>query len=107
MKTIKNCCLFIFIILFVTSIYKDLYLNTPSIHHYDAINETALNTNIIKVKVKQGETVLSIVENINQMDEEHINIQQVMADFKDANPNADPYHLKTDTYYYFPIYTNN
>lgn len=105
MKTINKCCLFLFIIFLATSIYKDLHLNSPSTFYENDKIET-LSINVIKVKVKHGETVLSIVENINPMDKERINIQQVMNDFKEANPNADPFQLEADKYYYFPLYTS-
>jgi len=106
MKTIKNCCVILLFLLLISSIYKDLDLTTPSTLQYSA-NETIINNNVIKVKIERGDTVLSIVEKLNQFDEEHINIQQVMTDFKKANPHVDPYHLKPNKYYFFPLYKHN
>ncbi|MBU5466411.1 hypothetical protein KQI49_06150 [Virgibacillus sp. MSJ-26] len=107
MKTIKNCCFILLFLLLITSIYKDLELSTPSTLQYAASETIKNNTNVIKVKIERGDTVLSIVEKFNQFDEEQINIQKVMTDFKKANPHVDPYHLKPNKYYFFPLYKHN
>lgn len=105
MQFIKKSSLFLFIILLFISVYKDLNSGSPLPSHS---NDTKIQDNIphqvIKVKVKQGETVLSIVEQVNQTERNNLNIQSIMDDFQEANPNTDPYHLKPNTFYYFPLY---
>lgn len=106
MKLIKKCCFFIIIVLFLTSIYKDLHLNITGIHDMDRASDTVINnTEVIKIKVKEGETVLSITEKINHFEKEQINIKQIMLDFEEANPNVNPYRLKANRFYYFPLYS--
>lgn len=105
MQFIKKSSLFLFIILLIVSVYKDLFTGSSLPSHS---NDTKIQDNIphevLKVKVKKGETVLSIVEKINQMEHNDLNIQSIMDDFQVANPNTDPYQLKPGMFYYFPLY---
>src|SRR5699024_3675071 len=107
MKLLKKVSIYTFIILLVVSIYKDLSIHSPISNQPDDEDELKEmphnNTNVVKVKVQKGETVLSIVERINKA-EKNLDIEQILDDFKASNPNADPYRLKSDTFYFFPIY---
>ncbi|WP_156290717.1 hypothetical protein [Oceanobacillus salinisoli] len=102
----KKIFIYIIIILLVASIYKDLSLgtepneNVPTQETTIQINE---NYSAMKVKVTSGDTVLSIVENINEGKGE-IAIDQMMTDFQQLNPEVNPYRLQPNTFYYFPVY---
>src|SRR5699024_6379586 len=96
-------------ILLCISIYKDITEGTlPGQHsEEDQVEVTSnISTSIIKVKVKPGETVLSITERINNFSNKRIDIQQILTDFKQYNPNTNPNHLQVNEYYYFLQYND-
>ncbi|MEC5422240.1 hypothetical protein QGM71_01870 [Virgibacillus sp. C22-A2] len=62
--------------------------------------------NVIHIKVQPGDTVLSIVEELNEDTLDSLDISQLISDFKMINPNSDPYNLQAHHYYYFPLYTD-
>src|SRR5699024_373672 len=99
MDFLKRLCVYICIILLCISVYKDITEGTFP----DQQNETEQteatyqkSTSIIKVKVQPGDTVLSITEEINNPSDNHLDIQQILADFKHYNPNIDPNHLQVN-----------
>lgn len=107
MNLIKKSFLYIFIILLLVSIYKDLYYGTIINNQTNDDNSAYTTVNkphVIKVKVQQGDTVLSIVEKINETENENLNIEMILEDFQAANPTADPFQLKANAFYYFPLY---
>src|SRR5690625_5763881 len=65
--------------------------------------DNANNLSAIKVRVQHGDTVLSIIEQINHQLPEQ-DIEQMIIDFRSINPNIDPYNLQGNTIYYFPVY---
>src|SRR5699024_7789374 len=64
---IKKTCLHLCFILLVMSIYKDLSSEIPSEdpNKYETLDEYSTDFTLIKVKVQPGDTVLSIVEEVN------------------------------------------
>ncbi|HLR80656.1 MAG TPA: hypothetical protein VK119_08790 [Bacillota bacterium] len=105
MDFIKKTCLYLCFILLVMSIYKDLSSEIPSEdpNKYGTLDEYSTDFTIIKVKVQPGDTVLSIVEEVNGQIQES-SIEKVMTDFKALNPTTNPYQLQTGNFYYFPLY---
>ncbi|MFD1363039.1 hypothetical protein [Lentibacillus salinarum] len=113
MKKINKPLFYTFILLFLISVHKDLTVGTPLNNDTDGQNEQNLKMSaeqetitIIKVQVQQGDTVLSIVEAINQQ-RNHVNqldISQVLSDFRTLNPGVEPLNIETGNYYYFPAY---
>src|SRR5699024_12287789 len=65
----------------------------PDLHSFPTRRSSDLN-------VTTGDTALTIIEDINQH-MEHLNVDQVIADFHTLNPNKNPYRLEEDTSYYF------
>lgn len=106
----KRALLYIFIALFLISIYKDLTLGTPlnQINHQQQPNERYVtntkNITAMRVKVQQGDTVITIVEKINNQETTTLDITQIISDFKALNPTEDPIQLKSGEFYSFPIY---
>jgi len=107
MSFFKRVLMFSLIILLVLSVYKDLTKDVSSSSEQvpsPKVTEHNKNYSIVKVKVESGETVLSIIEDLNEHHIDHVDMHQLITDFKKNNPQADPYHLTVDTYYYFPLY---
>jgi hypothetical protein len=103
-KTIIN----VFIILFLVSIYKDLTLGTEITKNInkeekpvERLDQQAFE--VIKVKIKTGDTVLTVMEKINPSLSD-LNIEQVIEDFSMLNPNIDPNSLQSNRFYFFPKY---
>ncbi|HEX6922297.1 MAG TPA: LysM domain-containing protein [Bacillales bacterium] len=57
-----------------------------------------------KVKVKPGQTVLSVVEQLNGSSAAPI--QKIVHDFKQLNPDTDANQIQIGQTYRFPIYKN-
>jgi len=101
---IKRISIFSLIILLCASIYHDLSKETVDSSHLQQTMEASSNDfSAVKVNVTTGDTALTIIEDINQH-MEHLNVDQVIADFHTLNPNTNPYRLEEDTSYYFPLY---
>ncbi|RLL48065.1 hypothetical protein D8M04_01945 [Oceanobacillus piezotolerans] len=107
MQILKKYILYIAIILLITSVYKDLSLGTNQIEHYrsDVIltDKNINNYTIIRLKAESGDTLLSIVESINES-KTSLSPEKILTDFMELNPTSDPYHIKVGEWYYFPIY---
>ncbi|MDY0408454.1 hypothetical protein ACFFIS_02740 [Virgibacillus soli] len=106
MDFLKRLCTYALIILFVISIYYDLTVTNkvPTIDNSTIPNNNVESFHVKKVKVSRGDTLLSVVEQINQGISGHLNMEEIIMDFKTSNPNIDPYKLEVGKYYYFPIY---
>ncbi|WP_051353124.1 hypothetical protein [Thalassobacillus devorans] len=115
----KKTGLFILIILLLASLYKDLTIGT-TINRSDSndklntteippppkaeIIESPLRYNQkVPVKVKAGDTVLSIMEQLHNGEYYHP-MKDMLDDFQQLNPGIDPSKLKIDKVYYFPLY---
>ncbi|HLR08016.1 MAG TPA: hypothetical protein VK136_01970 [Bacillota bacterium] len=102
----KRIGLYILLVLFIASVHKDLSSKTyiPSENMENEATPTTSDFSPFKVKVRNGETVLSIVERLNPNTIHTVEIKQIMHDFKTLNPHVKPDELKHNTYYYFPRY---
>lgn len=99
----------IVIILFFISIYKDLTIGTPistNINQKKDNSVTAVNNNsfdIVKIKINPGDTVITVIERLNP-ELNSFDIELLLKDFSELNPNADPNALMVNRYYFFPKY---
>lgn len=106
MYFIKRLFLYLFIILLLISVYKDIMSghHIPGDQLVENKQSVSMDFQVTQIKVKPGETVLSIIEKINNHDIQTRSVSQIIDDFKLANPNTDPYQLKAGNFYYFPLY---
>lgn len=108
MEFVKRGLTYIFIILFIASIMNDLKIredNSISSQTTLSIEDNHSNYVIYKVKIDTGDTVLSIVEELNKSTmSDNVDLHQVMNDFHKLNPDVDPYQIQPHNYYYFPVY---
>jgi len=107
MSFLQRVSILSFIILLCVSIYKDLSKDIyflSEVPNNPTVAQLSNQFSTIKVKVEQGETLLSIVENINRNNTDQLDIQKIMTDFININPQVDPYNLNVGAYYYFPLY---
>jgi hypothetical protein len=101
MKSFKKICYYTVGILLIYTVSLDL--NIPKDHGANQVQLEEANYQIRKIKVEPGDTLLSIIESIH---ENHVpyKTNQLIRDFKQLNPQADPYLLQENTFYYFPYY---
>ncbi|UJL44858.1 hypothetical protein KFZ58_10485 [Virgibacillus sp. NKC19-16] len=107
MDFIKKTFIFVLIILLGISIYNDLTLGNSQENKINRIQQPAtdINFTVLQIKVEPGDTVLSIVERINNnRNLEKMDLTQILTDFNTINPSIDPHNLDPHTYYYFPLY---
>src|SRR5690625_2352299 len=108
MYMLKKCTQYLLLFLIITSVYHDL--TTGSLPHTESnidqaqIEQTHHEIIIVKRDVQAGETVLSIIEKINQDQLHELDISKILSDFKQLNPDADPFNLQLNKSYYFPVY---
>ncbi|RDW21916.1 hypothetical protein [Oceanobacillus chungangensis] len=102
----KRLIIYMLFILLCISIYKDLSINGTSSPENASLFEQSPQSNytITQIKITIGDTVLSVIEEINFDNNNQLDIPMIMADFKQLNPTADPFHLEPNTFYYFPLY---
>src|SRR5690625_5498148 len=99
----KKVLIYILIFLLLFSVYKDLNIGSSGNNRSSSTNSVSItNYNAVYVKVQHGDTILSIIENINRENISVMDMDQIIEDFKLLNPNINPYQLKTEHYYYFP-----
>ncbi|RYG74712.1 hypothetical protein EU245_00590 [Lentibacillus lipolyticus] len=102
----KRIGFYFFIILFLISVYKDLtagILPDTPVNEYPAEKVERESLTGVNVQVDKGDTVLSVVEELNGQ-QKKLNITQIMEDFKTLNPDENPLRIVPDEYYYFPLY---
>ncbi|WP_339228136.1 hypothetical protein NSQ77_21470 [Oceanobacillus sp. FSL K6-2867] len=106
MYTLKKLALYTLIILLLVSIFQDLTINKSSNNENtsDQILNSKLDYSIAHVKVQPGDTIFSIVESINEGNISTFHSENIIEHFRELNPTTDPYKLKPDTFYYFPLY---
>ncbi|MFB4166489.1 hypothetical protein [Virgibacillus sp. JSM 102003] len=110
MNNILKTLTYILIALLFISMYKDLSVGTtltPGINNKQSQEEKISKTENItamKVKVLQGDTLLTIAEEINPQLSNNLNVNKIVEDFKALNPTADPVELQIGEFYSFPIY---
>ncbi|SNZ10896.1 hypothetical protein SAMN05421503_1898 [Terribacillus aidingensis] len=112
----KRIGVFLFCCALILSIWKDLTIGSPIPTASTAGNEpiqpdrVTQKNNVKKtfqpvlLQVKQGDTLLSITNELNNH-ELRVTMEQVILDFKELNPEKDPYALHAGSAYYFPHYT--
>lgn len=106
----RRFSLYLIFFLFIFVIYKDLIANPydTEIENQERKQETVeteqMNFQVKQVKVKRGDTVISVMEQIHTENIEGLTFDRILEDFKTLNPNTDPYNLKSDRFYYFPFY---
>lgn len=98
MSNLKRISLFLLLILFTLSIIDDLSRD-PHVPEYNGIEK---EITIAHIKVKPGDTVLSITEEINEVS--NLNIEQIITDFEHLNPGTSVEKLIPNSFYYFPLY---
>src|SRR5690625_3383421 len=106
MHFLKRSLLYILICLCIVSVYKDLQKDTTQ---YDQIHSLKVNSEknsyrVIKVKLNENDTFLSVIEQLHKDKLVEMNIDKMIHDFENLNPNANPYNLEPGTFYLFPLY---
>lgn len=99
----KILILLLFFLLFLSFVH-DLKKD-HNLHEHAYVKTEYSNNNdnhIAHVKVHPGDTVLSITEELNELD--YLDIKKIIADFELLNPGTDPDILTPNTFYYFPLY---
>ncbi|SFD54663.1 hypothetical protein SAMN05216238_102158 [Lentibacillus persicus] len=111
MNTINKVILYIFLFLFLLSVHHDLTAGTYGNNKPEGPNKTQTQRmmkeeqiEILKVQAGHGDTVLSIVERINEGHSESLDISRIMKDFKLLNNDVKPTEIQAEEYYYFPLY---
>ncbi|WP_339193075.1 hypothetical protein NSU02_13650 [Aeribacillus sp. FSL W8-0870] len=100
MKRLFSALLVIF---FSFVIYYDLKNGTLPVSSIQ--NEQHAEEQFMKVKVKEGDTVLSIVEKIHNKPVP-ASIEEIIKDFGELNSNEDVYSIQAGKTYKFPLYNN-
>lgn len=104
MSTIKKISFFLFLILFLLSMVHDL--SKPISNNQETDSEQIKNNlQIAHIKITPGETVLSITEKINEM--ENLDVEKIIIDFQTLNPGTDYKALIPNSFYYFPLYSES
>lgn len=97
----KRIAMFVLLILILLSVISDLRTNRPG-----PIEQTK-NAEIIALQaytIEAGDTVLSVLETLNNGQLPHDNIEKMLKDFSYYNSQSDPYELEQGVQYYFPVY---
>lgn len=94
------------IILFILSVHHDLNKDSISKQHMPIKNKSSVEQDfsIVRKKVLPGETVLSIIELINEGQLKKMNTYDLLNDFRQLNPKVDPFNIKQGAHYNFPKY---
>ena len=101
MSTSKRLSILLLFILLIISVVDDLSKQQPINDSFIKVQEDN-DTGIAHIKIKQGDTVLSVTEEINDLD--YLDIQQIINDFEKLNPGVDTESLLPNSFYYFPLY---
>ena len=106
MFTFRKICLYTFIILLILSLYNDIKKET----HYNLSESPSMDKNIhnnipvVKIKIKPGDTILSVSEKLNGENLNHIKIEEIIEDFNSVNPEVSTIELTPGLSYFFPLY---
>ncbi|WP_188453643.1 hypothetical protein [Virgibacillus oceani] len=107
MNFLQKSGIFLIILLLIVSVYKDL---TSGSFESDEkkiqfnTDQVSKKYKVIKVKVQSGDTVLSIMEEVNN-NSKSLDITKLLSDFNAIN-DVDPHNLRVGHYYYFPLYND-
>lgn len=104
MSALKRFSLILLFFLIILSVMDDL--SKPKSVTHDKPSESNVHTDyqIAHIKVKPGDTVLSITESINEMDE--LDIDKIVSDFEYLNPGTTSETIIPHSFYYFPLYND-
>lgn len=96
----------IFILLIGYIIFYDIKIGTLPLLRSNQSKQVVTNSSSTipyeSIEVKNGDTVLSIVEEVNN--NQIPSIEKIVADFKELNPDQSPGKLKVGKSYKFPVY---
>ncbi|MBM7569649.1 hypothetical protein [Aquibacillus albus] len=135
MNTLKKIFLTILTLLFIISIFKDLTVGTviqpinqvpldPSEKQEEQSNEenhpevtssskkdqnVYMETDryqVIQQTTKPGDTVLSIIDSLNQ-NISSVQMEQIIHDFEQLNPGVNPHQIEPNSSYFFPVYKSD
>ncbi|HLS34910.1 MAG TPA: hypothetical protein VK061_01570 [Bacillota bacterium] len=106
MKFIKQNSIYILIIFVILSVYADIttHNDVKTKNLCNAFHDETSRYTIVSYEVKDGDSVLSVMEDINKHKFHQQPIEQMIDDFLVMNPDANPYQLIPNKIYYFPIY---
>lgn len=108
MYMLKKCSLYLLMFLLLSSIYHDITSGSlPNVNTNPDHGETMQihqEKVLVKRKFQAGETVLSIIEKINQDKLHELDMTKIINDFKQLNPDVDPFNLQPNESYYFLVY---
>lgn len=108
----KKLFAFLSIVFVIYIIYYDIKIGTLPAVKSETIEvvEEALDheptKHSVEIEVKAGDTVLSLVEEINK-NTPITSIEKVIKDFENLNPNTKADLLQIGKTYQFPLYTND
>jgi hypothetical protein len=106
MKRMLTLFAFLFLIYII---YYDLKIGTLPFTQPVFLSQQTPNNKVVNhqqyvvIKVKEGDTVLSVVENLHH----HtlpVSIETIIHDFEQLNPNISVHQLKIGNSYKFPVY---
>lgn len=103
MLIIKRSILLIVIILLLISIYHDLQKDL-TIHDKPKTVMMNKHFTVVKMKVMPGDTILTLIEQVNDDSLEQFNVEKLISDFKTVNPHLKSNELSVNEYYYVPVY---
>lgn len=105
MSASKRLSLLLLFILLIISVVDDLAKQQPT-KEGSVRNgrQEKQDIGIAHIKIKQGDTVLSVTEEINKLD--NLDIQRIINDFEMLNPGVDTEALLPNSFYYFPLYND-
>ncbi|THE15453.1 hypothetical protein E1I69_00950 [Bacillus timonensis] len=106
----KRFFAFLAIVFILFIIYYDVRFGTLQIAKSETIEVTEViaktpNHPYKEIKINAGDTLLSIVENLNE-GKQISSIDSVIEDFEELNPNSKADLLQIGKTYKFPIYTD-
>ncbi|MBS4173550.1 LysM domain-containing protein [Bacillus sp. FJAT-49736] len=106
----KRFLAFVAAIIILYSVYYDIKVGTiPSVSHASEIKSNSVHTSDIIPnqihKVNPGDTVLSIVEHL-QNGHFTVSMEKIISDFQKLNNGIKPEEIQIGQEYKFPIYKN-
>lgn len=107
MSAMKRFTIVILLLLFLLSLMDDLSKQPSLVDKKPSEKpvQTEMEAGIAHIKIKPGDTVLSVTEELNDMSV--LNIEQIMNDFKRLNPGTDIDSLIPYSFYSFPVYNDS
>lgn len=108
MNRFNKLLLFIFFIFLLYSIKVDLSI-TPPLNHSTTHNEnnekviSETNFTVVSYKMKQTDTFISVIDQLNPQLKKY-DLNKMMDDFENLNPNIEVSQLQPEEIYLFPVY---